>query len=68
MEGVIPDTGIYGFRSAAFQAVLKDLDRTVLGRYEDIYQELSRLEHEMSEKERKEYDAYLSEVYSKPCR
>ena len=41
----------YAFRSAAFQEILRDLDRTVLAEYESYYQQLADLEFRMSESE-----------------
>lgn len=65
--GSTQDTEVYAFRSKAFQAVLKDLDRTVLVRYEDLFQELARIEHGMSDKEKRTYEEYRQQVYASGC-
>lgn len=58
----------YAFRSAAFQEILRDLDRTVLAEYESYYQQLADLEFRMSESEKQAYYKATEDLYKGECR
>jgi hypothetical protein len=58
----------YAFRSAAFQEILRDLNRNVLAEYESYYQQLADLEFSMTEKEKELYQRNTEELYQRDCR
>ena len=58
----------YAFRSAAFQAVLKNTDRKVLVEYEDYYQQLADIEFHLSTEERAKYFEDVQKEYATPCK
>lgn len=58
----------YAFRSAAFQAVLKNTDRKVLVEYEDCYQQLADIEFHLSTEERAKYFEDVQKEYATTCK
>lgn len=61
------DTNVYSIRSVAFQAVMKNKDRKVLARYEDLYQKLADIEHAMSEEQKIQYKTETEKIYQHSC-
>jgi hypothetical protein len=57
----------YAFRSAAFQEILRDLNRNVLAEYESYYQQLADLEFRMTENEKQAFREATETVYREPC-
>ncbi|MBK7909521.1 hypothetical protein [Candidatus Pollutiaquabacter sp.] len=57
----------YSFRSAAFQEILRDLNRNVLAEYESYYQQLADLEFRMNETEKEVYRHQTEELYQQDC-
>ena len=60
-------TDSYAFRSAAFQAVLKNPDRKVLAEYEEYYQQLAHIEFHLNAVERGKYFEDVRQEYALPC-
>ncbi len=61
------DTSVYSIRSVAFRAVMKNKDRKVLARYEDLYQKLADIEHAMSEEQKIQYKTETEKIYQHYC-
>jgi uncharacterized lipoprotein YehR (DUF1307 family) len=65
---LLNDTSVYSIRSVAFQAVMKNKDRKVLARYEDLYQKLADIEHAMNADQKNKYRLETEEIYKKKCK
>lgn len=61
------DTSVYSIRSIAFQAVMKNKDRKVLARYEDLYQKLADIKHAMGDEQKIQYEIETKKIYQTPC-
>lgn len=64
----VSDTAVYSFRAAAFHEVIRDLDRRILARYENLCQELANIEYLMPENEKAAYAAAQEKIYKRQCK
>ena len=64
----ITDTTVYAFRSEAFQQILKNTDRKVLARYEDLCARVATIVDNMNETQKSVYEKDVQVEYSKKCK